>query len=393
MTDSRLELPGPRRFVEDLAAALSGSSQLVVLVPSGFDTASLRRAVRDRSPALMWITGDVRDLDDRPPLDAVTSWLDVPLPVTRVHDERDLAKAAELADHLVWLDGYQQLPTARRAEWRAFLERYASAARREGDHRPPLLCLTIVAPEPADVRFNDPAIQVAYWWGRLSRLDLAIYLDSADPDMSPLDRAVAVEVAGFDLDLADRLADAERLDIEAVEALVGDFSAERCMASLEAESHGCPCRPSDPGASLGPWAAGQVDRFDYSDRLFEHSAACGPDIRRSVLRRRVWRGQITTLLPELEIWRTELIACARVRGYIADGIATDTLDFRELHEHLKAERHDAIRRQMAELAGELRWARNRIAHLDLLTADTVHKLHRDAARLLDRVGASRQRST
>lgn len=379
MTDPRWELPGPRRFAEGLAGALSGRSHVAVAAPAGLDTGALRRAVRDRSSALVWMNGHVEELEGRPPLQALLTWLDIRVPVTRAPNESDLAEARELTGHVLWLDGYEGLSAGRRAEWRAFLVRYARASRRDDDHRPLLVVLSAIAPDAGDLDLDDPAIRVAYWWGTLSRLDLAIYIDASAPEMPALERAVAVEVAGFDLDLADRLADAHGLDLAAVEALVDDYAVERGLAALEPGAEARPCRDDEPAANLAAWAAGQVDRFDGVNRLFVHSAACGVQTRSAMLHRRIWRGQITTLLPELEIWRADLITLAKVRGYVAAGVAPESLDFRELHEHLNRTRDEPARRRLADLAGELRWARNRIAHLDLLSASAVTKLRADAA--------------
>jgi hypothetical protein len=379
VTESRWDLPGPRRFADELAGALSAGTQLVIAAPVGLDVGALRRGVRDRSAGLMWLSGDIAELGLGCPLDSVLRWLDIRPGVSHASEERDLAEAVDVEDHVLWLDGYMQLEPAKRDAWREFLMRYARAVRRDADHRAPLFAITAVAPTPEDLTFDDPGIRLAYWWGALSRLDLATYIHIAAPEMPPFQRAVAVEVAGFDFGLADVLADTHHHDLVALEAIVESYGDARGMAALELSAGTMRCRPAEPGPNLKAWGAGQVDRFDGHNHLFVHSAACGRESRHALLSRRVWRGQITTLLPELEVWRTELIALAKSRGYFAADV--ESMDFGELHDHLRTHQ-GRVGRALIELAGDMRSARNRLAHLRHLSATTVSKLHADAERVL-----------
>ena len=125
-----------------------------------------------------------------------------------------------------------------------------------------------------------------------------------------------------------------------------------------------------------------MDVYDGESHHFWHSCLYAREEGLIRLRRRLWRGQVNQLLPRLEEWRMQLIEVSKHEGFIAHGLRLDELEFKDLHNHLRAGHQGARRSELADFAGWLRTARNRLAHLHLLDPASYSRGEQLASRCL-----------
>jgi hypothetical protein len=82
--------------------------------------------------------------------------------------------------------------------------------------------------------------------------------------------------------------------------------------------------------------------------------------------RRLWAGQVRSLLPIIEEWRVLLIEQAKIEGFVASGVEVHELEVGSLHDHLRSSQGPSRRRTLTSFAAWLRGTRNKIAHLSVI---------------------------
>jgi hypothetical protein len=212
-------------------------------------------------------------------------------------------------------------------------------------------------------------------------LDTALHIRRFAPNVHASVRSAVVELAAFDLVLAEVLVADGATDLDALTRLLDEYSRESRFDPVS-DPRRVTCDGERPALLDDAWARGLVDRFDGEPCAHWHSVCFVDEPDRSTLRRRLWRAQVNELLPTMEDWRVQLIELAKGENFIARGVPLADLDFKELHLHLRADVHSPARRAMADFAEWLRWRRNDLAHLRVVSESERRIGEEHAARCL-----------
>ena len=353
------DLPGPGAFIDDILDHLASGTTLVVALPDGFDVASLRRRVVSDYSGDRVIPVAATECVDRVPDPA---WI---LDVLQIAGTRrgaggidDVVELDELDGAVLWIEDLEGLPSQSSApQWRALAVDWARATRRSGRPDPPTLVLCARGAVGINLGCDEPGMATVYWWGRLHRIDVELYLHLEAPHRSPIHRAMAAEIAQFDPSLALTLAEQSWSDVDELAEILRDVGSRPIpeIALRDAEE-------SVPTRHAVAWAQGAVDRYDDERRPVVHACCLLADP--VALTRRQWRGQIRTVLPSLEVLRGRVVERALTAGYLTASMPDAELDFAGLAHHLSQVRTDGDRRRLTDFAHKLRLARNVLAHLN-----------------------------
>jgi len=367
------ELPGQRRFIEEIRDHLERGDQLTIAVPARTDTRRLAECVRRATPALAFTVLSAARLctGTAEPVEALLTALHIAVEPGAVPSIQHLFVAPELAGLVVSVDGVHEINEDARTRWGTFLAEYADVSRRLSSAATvPGQIVLVVNGDPAGVDASAPGWTPLYWWGRLDRLDVGVFVHRTRPSLDRVVQSCVVEIAGFDLALAETLAYEHADDPERTVRVLTQHKHELLHAWSEPRVRQTWCSADAPGSLTDSWACGQVDRFDGENRAYWHSCMFVDEARTTTIRRRIWVGQVRSILPRPEEWRVLVIEEAKAAGFIASGINIDELEFAALHDQLRKGQRDPARARLAEFAGWLRHTRNRISHLDLVDERT-----------------------
>jgi hypothetical protein len=315
-------LPGPDRWLEDLAERLGLGLLLVPPMPGA-------------PPGLIeGLIARCRSLHDRQDICCDAAETRQPAAI--------LAKAVDCAPSLDALASAacdQQLvvlrlapgATGQIAPWQTFLGRLAEARRNS-----PGLCL-LVAEAPAALRGPDLP-WADDWHGSLGRGDRVIWAEEHLPRArnglaAELAVALAVELCGWRLDLAADLAQASLDDLADPLGWLARRSDDDASAEDDGAGTGCP-----------------IALHRIGDR--------------AALQRRVWRAHLATLFPALEEARLDFINRYRKRLRVDDHLSSlgvTSVDEIELGA-LRRQLHGALDRREANRLESFARLRNCLAH-------------------------------
>ena len=391
MDDRVWRLPGPQGFVGDIVAEHDRGRHVAVVLPkalaasSGF-TDGLAVALLDELAGRF----DTQRIYDPGPgrtvLDAFCEALIMGEAPTTVPD---LLRHQETRDKVAVIVAADLSGTAR-AELGRFLQRVELESHAGGYGRR----LSIVAlvtrdelPACPGGTTADIALTSIWWWGRIARWDVAAYIAglgvpraaSGTGVLAEVRAESIVEVARWDLDLAERLADLWVGDPAELPALLDDWEDERrsdgagSLPKLtEARGAWDDLRP--PDVLLGSWDRRQLDRWHEQPSGSGYSLAMSPD----GLPRAVWAAQARVLLPWVEERRSLLLHRVKetlgnqrfaqvLRSSFEPPVKPDgSLEIAVLDRlvHLTIGSSDP---ELGEVSRHLRQARNLLAHMTPLT--------------------------
>jgi hypothetical protein len=256
------------------------------------------------------------------------------------------------------------------------LEELAEAHRHAAD-APPALVIEHCGPLPHGLTRPAPTLRIHHLYGVLSALDVHVLVSSVDPDISPSRRYEVSELAGYDLELASRLADTSAPShahyLELCRHRAAELGLEKTTV-LPEPSH---VPTSEPRRFEREWQSGAFDVVDGVP--VGHAGIATHD----EVTRRLWRGQVRTILPFLDEMRLNLLAATSRKGlkvFPSDGDVVELKDLRRALERSMANQDLAI------AARELTSARNDLAHLRLVDEARRRRL-RDVIRRAQLGGA------
>ena len=372
MQGSEWRLGGPGRFARAVAGDLEeGRSATVVLpakgVPEGFQA-----AVRNLLPDLPANHLEVEALTDsrRRVVDCLYEVLGLARPAgeQRLHVD-SFSDHDQLGRRLIWVDcrgATQQQGEA----WGTFLKHYAAAVTSVPQPDRTVFSTLCDGAHATAMPDSDRLVSKRWWWRALSPLDTAVYVSELlqDDDQLPGFAEAVTEVAGFDLGVASMLVDSWNGAIDRLEPLLAGYDEE--LGACEVPWSPEPSPSSHPSADLVPaWSQGVVNAWGEHDPHRHPCFTCASDPQ--ALRHLIWRGQVRSLMPRIEIERQLLAewvydrrdrlppkwAEQDIMGLEVGGLSAL---FNEVPELVRRDRH------MAERAHWLRMARNRIAHVRIL---------------------------
>lgn len=376
-------LPGPQRFINrTINTILEGRSPVLVL-PSAAEPGGLMHALRQQvgAESLSCRTIDPAAVvkSEGPPASAFGHQLGVqaPAPGVRERPER-IAEDARvrgltvLADLRAVPDGVDVQQWWRLLRTLTNVWRESTIADRGG------VCTLARADQLPDGLSGDldVLIPVRWWWGIINRVDTILHAASlVDDDGDPTKVAVLTEVAQFDLRLVTHLFEDWDLTLG---GLAPALERYRRTVSLPCQAvHEVRCPLDQPaGEVVSAWAGGLQERWGVNPHPANH-AANDQAVDGLELRSRVWAGQASVLLPEIERARWQLIRWIQSQpSSVRERLATNdwsTVEVTELKERIKS--HATLRqdRQRLELSEWLSAARNDLAHLQPLEQARINR--------------------
>jgi hypothetical protein len=354
-------LPGPARFAQTARDRLNrGDSVLVGLPAATAEDGAFQDGLR-RAIDLHFDLIDATAPADRPIPSVVAEQLDVDL-------EPGPDAAVRLASHPMLEARHLAVAVTGKPDdikpWTDFVRSFLAAARPIATpDRPRLLvvgghaCATALAG-------TDPLAEM-WWWGVFDRLDTALHVQRrlARRKSDDLLRDAVTEVAGYDLDLADYLAQEWDGDVASLEVTLDAYTGPS-WPSVPVPSplpHSSTPWSAPPSQVVPLWRAGLADSWD-SFSVFLHPCLLPAQGRRQ----RIWRAQVRCLMPLIdeERARTEDWMRTEIRGLPTGQVLEpgDLYGLIQENPRLKNWRGGHRKR----LIYWLRDARNTLAHMDPL---------------------------
>lgn len=254
--------------------------------------------------------------------------------------------------------------------WSGFFEQHAAASRERPLTERSVVCAVCSGGASDVMPPEDLSFARHWWWGAVSRLDAEVHISDLliEDDADPVFVAAIVEVSAFDLGVADLLAERWSGDLEELRTILSEYAA---LSGLDgsAPSSALPRSAAQPPHQLMElWSRGAANRWAELDPCIHSALEVVREGRE--LETRVWRGQVRTLLPEIEIERQRLSEWVlRHRRELSDYWARQDIAGLEIGPLCKLIRETPSLRtqhEQWELAKWLRDARNSLAHWNVI---------------------------
>jgi hypothetical protein len=346
------QLPGPRRFLEQVEEDLRAGTNVVLLLPKD-GVPDLRAALRRHlSDEWVWHSTDTRQPDS--PSAIVFRELVPDYPPRELRNARSLANCEAFTGYLVWLDG---LNARNWGQWKSFLSEYEHACRARPQFGRSLFLAPLVGELALDPPETEICLRCREWRDVVGELDMMLFADvllrrhSVPVRQRMLLATTIAKVALWDPELATRMAALAPRQILQPQAYLQQIAAERGWTSET------PRR----------WELGTENRVDGRDEV--HSALLALGDGEGVLSRRLWSAQVSVLLPLVEERRRMLLPrLSRELGIVSEsGCGAEDallhLELGEIAQRLSARCADSRLRQRVI---RLRNIRNALAHLEVL---------------------------
>ena len=392
MDDRIWRLPGPRSLVADVAAEHGRGRHVAVVLPKALAespdfTDSLAVALIDEFANRF----DTRRVYDPgvggSVLDAFCQALIMGEPPATVPE---LLRHEEAQDNVAVVVA-ADMPGTARAGLAKFLQRVELESH-AGSYGRRLSIVAIVTrdelPAFSGGTTSDIAMTSIWWWGRIARWDVAAYVAGSSTFPGASDAGVLadvraesiVEVARWDLDLAERLADRWAGDPDELPILL----AGKCQDRPPDDWNGARAREAGtradwddlrpPDELCGLWDDRQLDRWHGRPSGSGYSLAA----TQASLSRAVWAAQARVLLPWVEERRSALLY--RVKETLGNGRFADLLHRRftppvqpdgsieiGVLDRLVNMTLGSSEPELRDASRHLRTARNLLAHMTPLT--------------------------
>lgn len=358
-------LPGPARFARTAQDRLERGESVLVGLPATMDendfADGLKQAIDVHfDPVQATVT------QERPVPSVVAEQLGIDL-------EPGKDAAVRLANNPALESRYLAVTVSGKPDdlkpWTDFIRVLLAAARPIAVTDRPRLLIVGGHGSATALAGADPLAEL-WWWGVLDRLDTALHVQRllASRESNDLLRDSITEVAGYDLNLADYLADEWDGDESSLAAVLGgytgpDWPSVPVPAQLPRSSTSWDAPPSQV---IPLWNAGLADAWD-SFRVCLHPCS----LPAQGLRQRVWRAQIRCLMPLIDEERARIEDWIRTetRGLPKEKVLEpgDLFALVQDNPRLKSWRGGHRRR----LIYWLRDARNMLAHMTPLSPQEI----------------------
>lgn len=292
-----------------------------------------------------------------------------------VHDAGDRVRVDDFIAHpdldrrLIWVDCRAASPEQAEA-WGTFLKHYSAAAVTVPAFQRTVFSTVCTGAQAASMPDTDRLVSKRWWWRALGPLDTAVFVSEmlAGEARVPGFAEVVTEVAGFDLGVAAMLVEEWDGDAGCLAGLLAEYDSDLADGGTLVAMQPSPASRPRPEL-VAAWSRGLVNAWGDHDPHHHPCYRCSADP--DAVSHLVWRGQVRSLMPRIEIERQRLAAWVYQRrdrlpsewanqdilGLEVGGLSTL---FSAVPELVGRER------RIADRAHWLRWARNKIAHLEIL---------------------------
>jgi hypothetical protein len=354
-----LDLPGPARYIDTALDGLRDGHALVLATPRTGPPYLLAEIV-DRLVRDHWHVRSVQDVGSSSPVHCLAEALDQTLETSIRPSINTLCQQPGEGRVLTLEVGQERWPS-----WRAAVTEFAEACRGLQSEDRLRIVIHVTGVPLNELPRPLPTLRCLPWLDVVGELDVLVHAthalrqhtDTPKPSDRLLARTVA-RLAGWDLDLADWLLDLPR------DTLFSPVTALRAHATTLPSDDVDPSRPSQWHEGTQQIVDGQ--KIDHALWLAARGDPSGE------LAHRIWAAQAAELLPRLDLRRRALIKGLPVHlkpPLMVEGICFQDLfdlDYRPLCELV--ENDPRVPPTTKRHATRLRKARNRLAHLECLTA-------------------------
>lgn len=355
-------LPGPDGFLRHLVDALHAGENAVLCLPAvqppGLADA-LEQAVRD-SRQREFLSLPIGSHDR--PIRALLATAGPGSGKSSDTSVETLVANNLMQGQIVWVNG---ITPATWSVWQRFLGNYAQASRAEPPHARATFVVPLVGEMALDPPVEDVGLRHHRWQGVLGELDMLVFAvrvlhhREISPGMRTLLAWTLAKVGLWDAELVSRLADAPPQHILNPQQVLRKLAEERGWTSNT---------PLE-------WWRGTSERFDGLRSAHSGLLLLRGDERR--LHERLWRAQVATALPVVEMRRQELLD--EGRGYLRppfqiDARAIEDPDDLEVGTLPKAFQQAGAPWSLVRRAKRLRDVRNLLAHRKCVEAAELVEL-------------------
>jgi hypothetical protein len=333
------QLPGPRRWLTDAFGSSGNVAVIVLRLPCTLRAWSPFEAVRLANPG---------------------SWFEhalVPAGESLVDAVREMAPGAQAAAAALGRLGANGTTPWLRVETEleaAELSALGEAHHNAGDTRGEIVVEHVGGLNGGQTK-PTPTLRVRHFYGIVSPLDVQVMIEELYPNTPECRREEIVELAAHDLELVHRLAtiaDPGALAFhEACQARAAELGIEGGAPELPPAGH---IPTTEPRAIELLWQQGAVD-VRNGDAVM-HSGVLDAE----GVQRRLWRGQVRSLLPLLDEMRLRLIEITRRQDVFVQPLRGDIIELADLARSLERRSRGG---DLARAARALTFVRNELSHL------------------------------
>ena len=397
MTSLWWSLPGPSNFVNGIVNDLREGRNVFLLLPDNHPTelySAINRSLQ-RDDLGPFENLALKDISQHSPTYELLLLYD-----PKVHERKSwnvvtLLDSDSFKGKIIWTDDLND-GVNNKDEWLDFFKVYAHACGNKNLIERTVFCVPIVSHSKTSGLPFDNLLAHHWWWGRVSYLDLQLYVayELSDSIRDPIERSIAINViaavCGFDPLYAKELClnwtefgdNYTNLIVEEARKRRWDKNYIHRF-SKHLNHYGSTVindswkRPAD--ALTEGWAKGVFDVVD--GRLFLHPAASVVTDEDQEVKQRVWRGQVQTLLPLVDEYRLKTIK------YLADNYRYDprkvhnsgqgsVVEIATIKHYIETNRtlRKKIDKEILSLIRVLNKTRNDLAHLRVISSAQRKKL-------------------
>jgi hypothetical protein len=377
MTPTIWSLPGPGRFIEAIRQSVLQGETPLILVPASLDLAGARGALVKSLEPDGWrspLDAVVTEFDSEGhPLDVLMRILNVEIDAHERLDAVSFVKISYLHRRLVLLDLRALQSRDSIHAWGRFLVQIAAAMREVPATQRCALCAVAGAPGASILPDQEASIRRHWWWGVVSRLDSEVFAASRFSHVDSTVAAAAVEIAAFDIDFAEVLLSEWDGVASKLDALVEEYAAGTEYRDLPRINSLPRFGGKPPTSVIEYWNRGLLNAWSEIDPCL-HAVVPHPAGRDST-NQRIWRSQLRVVFPQLEQERQRLATwVANHKGlerptWVEGDV--ESLEIGPLWKLIRENRALRIDSPRADLARWLKGARDRLAHMDLLTREDI----------------------
>lgn len=362
------QLPGPSRFVSQIAEDLRDGRNVVICLPQHAPD-GLRGAVRsalEGGEAWSWHTARVDGAMWAEPARALFARFVPDASPSAILNASTLVNEESFAGKIIWLEGIH--PGISRA-WKEFLMEYQHACRSRSVLDRTLFCVPLAGDLTIDPPTSDVCLSHRHLCGVVGSIDVLLYTSYLlqERTLPCLEKrvvtAVIASLALWDRDVCDRLVAEETKTILQPASVLREIARERgwCV-----EGGRVPCHS---------WCSGARDVVDGREKI--HSAALAAVGDGRAIERRIWSAEVGVALPFIEERRQEILAdLAEVLTVPFTTRFGEVID--DVHDleigHIEAQvaaKSRLVHYRTRRLVQRLREMRNCLSHLAPLSAELL----------------------
>ncbi len=291
------KLPGPARFIADVAAGVRAGKSVIAVFPDTAVESGIADAILDD------IAGDGANAvfcgQSAEPFHTriITTFGADPVAM-RAFDEWDT-----IISWPAWHGSWVVVPGWQHRDVPDIVDRWPAQVQACGlpvEDRPKLVLATRLSDLPrATITHMDTSIvAVHWWWGVLDRLDTEIRVATgADRRSNPIDTAVITELSGWDLACTDYLAHHWDRTTTGLSVAIDGYKQQvsTSLDTSKASQSGTRRGVTAPPAELEkPWCEGLVDRWGHSIRWAPHT------LDDKAVTQRMWMAHNRILIPYVD---------------------------------------------------------------------------------------------